>query len=161
MRWDEFEAACPDIASLAEQRFRTDEVVIVGSLRRDGSPRISPNEVDFARGHLFVSMMWRSRKALDLIRDPRCAVHSVPITRMNPGGDVKLYGRAVDMQDSELRQAFRDTMFARIDWAPDEPEFHLFSLDIERAAYISFGEDNERAMAWDSERGLRQLPHPG
>lgn len=161
MRWDEFEAACPDIASIARERFATDELVLLGTVRRDGAPRISPNEVDFVRGHLFVSMMWRSRKALDLIRDPRCAVHSVPITRMNPGGDVKLYGRAVDVADPDLRQAFRDAMFARIDWMPDEPEYHLFSIDVEQAGYISFGENNERAMAWDPERGLRELPHPG
>ena len=161
MRWDRFVGACPEIADLAEQRFRNDEVAIIGTIRRDGSPRVSPNEVDFAEGHLFASMMWGSRKALDLLRDPRCVVHSVPITRMNLGGDVKLYGRAVDVQDLDLRKAFRDTMYARIDWAPDEPDYHLFSLDVHRAGFISFGEDDRRCLACDPERGLRDLPHPG
>jgi hypothetical protein len=161
VRWDAFSTACPTIAELAEGRFRSDEVVLLGSIRADGSPRVSPNEVDFVQGHLMLSMMWRSRKALDLLRDPRCAVHSVPITRMNPGGDVKLYGNAVDVQDQDLRSAFRDTMRARIDWAPDEPDYHLFSIDVASAGFISFGKGNERALAWDPDRGLRELPHPG
>ena len=39
-------------------------------------PRISPVEPLIADGHLYLGMMWRSRKALDLLRDPRCTVHS-------------------------------------------------------------------------------------
>jgi hypothetical protein len=157
MRWDEFAATVPEIAGLAEERFKRDDLAVMGTLRADGSPRVSPNEVDFAEGHLFVSMMWRSKKALDLFRDPRCVVHSVPITRMNPGGDVKLYGRALDIGDPELRQAFRDAIMRRIDWAPDEPEFHLFSLEVESAGYTVFGK-HSHALAWDPERGLRRLP---
>jgi pyridoxamine 5'-phosphate oxidase-like protein len=161
MRWDEFEAACPEIAGLAQERFTKDELVMLGTTRPDGSPRVSPCEVDFAAGHLFLGMMWQSKKAQDLLRDPRIAVHSVPSDRFNPGGDVKLYGRAVDVADPDLRAAFREEIKRRIDWAPDEPDYHLFSLDVARAGFISFGEQNERAMSWDPERGFRQLPHPG
>jgi hypothetical protein len=161
VRWAEFESACPDIASIARERFVKDELVLLGTIRRDDSPRISPCEVDFAGGHLFLGMMWRSKKALDLQRDPRIAVHSLPSDRMNPGGDVKLYGRAVDTPDPELREAFRKEINRRIDWAPDEPDYHLFSLDVEHASFLSFGDDNERAMAWDPERGFRPLRHPG
>lgn len=129
MRWDAFERACPEIAGLARDRFAKDEVVLVGTLRRDGSPRISPNEPDFAAGRLFVSRMWRSRKALDLLRDPRVVVHSAPSDRMNPGGDIKLYGRVVEEQDPAVRRALRDAIRARIDWAPEEPEYHCFSVE--------------------------------
>ncbi len=156
MRWDGFEQACPEIASLARERFTRDEVVLVGTLRADGSPRISPNECDFTAGRLFVSMMWRSKKALDLLRDPRIVVHSAPSDRMNPGGDIKLYGRIVDEQDPTVRTAFREAIRARIDWAPDEPEYHCFSLDVEEAGYAVFGDD-AHALAWDPTRGLRRL----
>jgi hypothetical protein len=161
VQWDAFESACPDIASIARERFAKDELVLLGTTRRDGSPRISPCEVDFAAGHLFLGMMWRSKKAIDLLRDPRIAVHSVPSDRINPGGDVKLHGRAIDVQDADLREAFRKEIKRRIDWAPDEPDYHLFSLDVEQAGFLSFGEDNERAMAWDPERGFRPIRHPG
>lgn len=160
MRWDDFERACPEIAELARERFVRDELVMVGTLRNDGSPRISPNEIDFAAGRLFVSMMWRSRKALDLMRDPRVVVHSVTSNRQGTDGDIKLYGRALDEQDPDVRRAFREAIRARIDWAPDEPNYHCFSIDVERAGYITFAEP-QRVMAWDPERGLRELAHPG
>jgi hypothetical protein len=159
MRWSEFAEACPEIAGLAEGRFRRDEVLLVGTLRRDGSPRISPNEVDFVAGHLALGMMWRSMKALDLLRDARCVVHSAPDSRLNPGGDVKLYGRAVTVSDPAFRAAYRDAIRARIDWAPEEPSFHCFTLDVESAAYIVFG-DTRRLLTWDARRGVRQLPFP-
>jgi hypothetical protein len=160
MRWDEFERACPEIASLAGERFERDELVFVGTIRADGSPRISPNEVDFAAGRLFVSMMWRSRKALDVARDPRVVVHSVTSDRSGTDGDVKLYGRLEDERDPEVRRAFRAAIRARIDWAPDEPRYHCFSLDVGSAGYVRFGEEG-RALTWDPERGLRRLPVPG
>ena len=117
MRWDEFERACPEIGELARDRFARDQLVLVGTIRADGSPRISPNECDFAGGRLFVSMMWRSRKALDLLRDPRVAIHSVTCDKAGTDGDVKLYGRVVDERDPDVRSAFRDAIRARIDWA--------------------------------------------
>ena len=156
MRWDAFETACPEIATIARERFAADEVVLVGTLRSDGSPRISPNEPDFAAERLFISMMWRSKKALDLLRDPRVAVHSAPSDRMNEGGDVKLYGRVVDEHDPVVREAFREEIRRRIDWAPDEPDFHCFSVDVESAGYTVFG-DASHALAWDPARGLRRL----
>jgi len=121
---------------------------------------VSPNECDLAEGRLFVSMMWRSRKALDLLRDPRIVVHSVTTNNDGTDGDVKIYGRAVDERDPELRAAFREAIRRRIDWAPDEPEYHCFSIDVRSAGYIRFG-DRAEALTWDAERGLRRLPPPG
>jgi hypothetical protein len=160
VRWDDFERACPQIAGLALERFTKDELVLVGTIRRDGSPRISPNECDFAAGRLFVSMMWRSMKALDLLRDPRIVVHSVPSDRMNPGGDIKLYGRIVDETDPAVRAAFRDAILARIGWAPEEPEFHCFSVDVERAGYIRFTPDEIEVLRWSPEAGLTRELKP-
>jgi hypothetical protein len=159
VRWQQFAAACPPIAGLAEQRFRADQLVLVGSIRPDGSPRISPNEVDFVGGDLMLGMMWQSRKVRDLARDPRITVHSVPSGKDNPGGDIKLYGLAIDERDPDLRAAFRRTILARIDWAPDEPGYHLFSLDVRQAGFIRFG-DERAALAWDDRRGFREVPHP-
>jgi hypothetical protein len=104
-------------------------------------------------------MMWQSRKARDLLRDPRIAVLSVPPDRMAETGDVKLYGRVVDERDPDVRTAFRDEILRRIDWAPDEPNFHLFSLDVEQAGFIRFG-DERLALAWNREQGFREVRHP-
>lgn len=154
VNWKEFVIACPEIADLATVRFKKDQLVLLGTIRRDGSPRISPNEVDFAEGRLLLGMMWRSKKALDLLQDPRCVVHSVPTDRFNPGGDVKLYGRVVDEPNLALREAFCRAIEARIQWRPEEP-YHLFSLDVDAAGYIVFGE-NRHALRWDPAGGLRR-----
>jgi len=156
VNWEEFAAACPEIASMAEKRFARDQLVLLGTIRADGSPRISPCEVDFAAGRLFLGMMWRSKKALDLLRDPRIVVHSVTSDREGTDGDVKVYGRLVDEPRPEVREAFCRAIQARIDWRPTEP-YHLFSLDVHSAGYAVFGEGSH-ALAWDPERGLRRLP---
>ena len=104
--------------------------------------------------------MWRSRKALDLLRDPRIVVHSVTTSKDGTDGDVKIYGRAVDEQDPDVRAAFREAIRRRIDWAPDEPDYHCFSVDVRSAGHTRFGGRAE-AVAWDEERGLRRLSPPG
>ena len=132
---------------------------MLGTLRADGAPRISPCELDFTEGHLILGMMWQSRKALDLLRDPRCVLHTCTTDRMGTEGDAKIYGRAIDIRDPALRQAYREAVEARIDWAPDEPSFHAFSLDVESAGFITFAEP-KAALTWDPERGTRTLPFP-
>jgi hypothetical protein len=69
---------------------------------------------------------------------------------MNPGGDIKLYGRGIDVADPELREAYRTAIKARIDWAPDEPEYHLFSIDVDSAVYIRFDEKGLESWRWKS-----------
>jgi hypothetical protein len=155
MRWAEFAAACPDLSSLGEERLRGRELCLVGTLRRNGWPRISPVEPEFVDGELMLGMMWRSPKALDLLRDPRLVVHSVVSSRMGNEGDFKLYGRAVSVEDPERRARYRATIKARIDWEPEEPDYHLFALDVDSAGFVVFG-DGAFGMAWDADRGLRR-----
>lgn len=154
MRWDEFEQARPELAAEGRRRFQQDQLVLVGTNRKDGWPRISPCEVDLAAGQLFLGMMWRSMKALDLRRDPRMVVHTVQCDREAARGDLKLYGRGIEIHDRDLRDAFREAIKARIDWAPEEPRFHLFSLDIAWASLVTFG-DGQTITVWDPERGVR------
>ena len=132
---------------------------MLGTLRVDGSPRISPCELDFAEGHLILGMMWQSRKAIDLLRDPRCVLHTCRTDRMGTEGDAKIYARALDVRDPVLRQTYRQAVRKRIGWAPDEPKFHAFSVDVESAGFITFAEP-KIAIAWDPERKTRVLPFP-
>jgi len=88
MRWDEFTAAGSDLAKLAQERFERDQVVMLGTIRADGRPRLSPCEVDLAGGRVLFGMMWQSPKARDLLRDARLTVHSVPSDKTNAGGDI-------------------------------------------------------------------------
>ncbi|BCJ33669.1 pyridoxamine 5'-phosphate oxidase [Actinocatenispora thailandica] len=140
MRWQEFSVRCPELAAAARHRFAADQLVLLGTIRSDGAPRISPCEVDFAAGDLMLGMMWRSRKALDLRRDPRLTVHSLPADKDNAGGDIKLDGRAVEVTDPDPRERYCAAIEARIGWHPTG-DYHLFALDVEHAATVRFGGD--------------------
>jgi pyridoxamine 5'-phosphate oxidase-like protein len=159
MRWDEFAAAAPELAALGEERLRSRELCLLGTLRRNGWPRISPVEPDFVDGELMLGMMWRSPKALDLLRDPRCVVHSVVSNREGTEGDFKLYGRAQQLDDAQKRARYRATLKARIDWEPEEPNYDLFVIDVDSAGFVVFGKDRF-GLAWDPERGLRRWEQP-
>jgi hypothetical protein len=161
MRWEAFIEEVPAIGEEAEARFRRDQLVMVGTLRKDGSPRISPCEVDFAAGRMLHGMMWRSPKALDLLRDPRVVIHSVTVKKDGSDGDVKIYGRALDVQDPTVRQAFREEALRRIGWAPDEPDYHLFEIDVTGAATTRFDGGRQRIQAWNPTDGLREWEKDG
>ena len=100
--WAEFASAEPALASRVQQRFDTRKHKTLATLRKDGSPRISGIEVEFADGELFLGMMPGSRKLSDLERDPRLALHSPtddpPIDRPSGWrGEAKITGRAVEV----------------------------------------------------------------
>jgi Pyridoxamine 5'-phosphate oxidase len=100
--WQALEAAAPRIAQVGRQRLEATRVVLLGTLQRDGSPRISPVEPYLSQGELLFGSMARSAKTRDLLRDPRCVVHSA-ITGPDAGeAELKLYGRAFEASP-ELR----------------------------------------------------------
>jgi hypothetical protein len=123
--WQEFHDAVPDLAAKVEARFAANTHHVLGTLRSDGSPRLSGTEVHPRDGELYLGSMWRARKALDLQRDPRCAVHANPSDPTMAGGDAKLDAVAVEVEGVE-----RDAFYAAVGAPPGEN--HLFRLDIHR-----------------------------
>jgi hypothetical protein len=158
MRWAAFADAAPELADLGLEGFRDQNLCLVGTLRADGWPRISANEVYIVDGELLLGMMPSSRKVNDLERDPRMTVMTPQCDREAKRGDFKAYGRAVPIADPELRRHFGDAQEATIDWRPPEP-FPLFALDVQSASYISFGEGH-RLVRWTPSGGLERLRHP-
>lgn len=154
MHWGEFAEAAPELAEQGWQRFSSRELCMLGTLRANGWPRVSPCELDLVGDQLLLGMMWESPKALDLLRDDRCVLHSCTADRMGTEGDFKLYGRAVDQPDPEVREAYCRAVRSRIAWEPTEP-YHLFAIDVVSAAFVVFGGDGS-AVVWDPERGLRR-----
>jgi Pyridoxamine 5'-phosphate oxidase len=106
MSWRKLEIEAPELARPGRDRLERAGLALLGTLRRDGSPRISPVEPHFARGHLLFAAMTRSAKERDLRRDPRCALHSIVADPEGADGELKLYGRAEEVED-ELRDAAR------------------------------------------------------
>ena len=127
---------------------------MVGTVRRNGWPRISPCELDFVGDELLLGMMWRSPKALDLLRDKRCVLHSCTSDRNGAEGDFKLYGRVRKVDDPETHERYRAALRARIDWEPPGP-FHLLAVDVESAGFVVFNPE-AYGMAWDPKEGTRR-----
>jgi len=158
VNWASFAAAAPELAELGLDGFREQNLCLLGTLRADGWPRISPNEVYLVDGELLLGMMVESTKVRDLRRDPRLTVMTPQADREAKRGDFKLYGRVVEVTDPVAREHYRETIFAAIGWRPEEP-YPLYAVDIDSAGYISFGE-GRRLLRWSPERGVERLRHP-
>ena len=158
MRWEEFETAAPELASFGRERIEATRLVLLGTLRRDGWPRLSPCEAYIVDGDLMLGMMPRSTKVRDLERDPRLTVMTPQADREPVYGDLKLYGQAVPVIEPERRNALADAQEAAIGWRPTG-DFPLFAVDIERAGYISFGK-SARLLRWTAGGPVERLRHP-
>lgn len=138
MIWRDLETAAPEIARLGKERFDRARVALLGTLRKDGSPRISPVEPYLTRGYLLFGAMSWSLKTRDLLRDPRCVLHSAISNPDSGEGELKLYGRATEVDD-QIRDGCREAWWVG---RPSEAA-SVFSLDIDQATFIS----------WDTEHG--------
>lgn len=143
MIWRDFDVAAPELARRGQERFERTGVVLVGTLRRDGSPRISPVEPYFVRGHLLLGIMPRSGKARDLLWDPRCSVHSSISDVNGSEGEFQVLGRAVLIEDDEVRRADDSTWWQQL---PPEAS-HVFSIEIDSATYVD----------WEIEKGIMSV----
>ena len=76
--WNDVTTEAPELAKRVQSRFAANKEVVLATLRKDGSPRISGIETMFVLDELWLGMMPESLKALDLQRDPRLALHSAP-----------------------------------------------------------------------------------
>ena len=90
------ELGAPEVARLGMARLNAARVALLGTLRRDGSPRISPIEPHIVEGQLLIGAMAWSGKAADLRRDPRYVLHSAVTGPDSGEGELKLYGSAVE-----------------------------------------------------------------
>ncbi len=145
MNWDEFAAAAPELAAMGRERLERTEVALLGTTRVDGSARISPLEFLFLDGEMYVGMMWQSKKALDLIRDPRCLIHSTVSNKDGKEGEFKLRGRMIDVQDPSIRERIGQESLRATGWRPPEP-YHQFVIDIEGASFVQYSEDGSQTV---------------
>lgn len=149
MNWNEFARSSPEIAKAGEDRLEKWGLCLVGTVRKDGTPRISPVEPLVVDGELMLGMMWQSTKAKDLLRDPRVLVHSIITDRKGNEGEFKLRGTVADVvRDEKKRKRYCEELFKKIDWAPEGEQWHLFQVDIEHVALIAFDDEEKSVRTW-------------
>lgn len=83
------EAAAGELRSAIERH----KHLIMGTTRRDGSPRLSGTEVTIGFGELWLGMMPNGVNGRDLRRDLRFALHSAPLDVTLTDGDATLSRR--------------------------------------------------------------------
>ena len=142
--WSDFARAEPDLARRVQALLETQKHMTLATLRRDGSPRISGTEAQIVEGELTLGMMPGSLKALDLLRDPRLALHSPTVDPPpdDPGawvGDAKVAGLAVEIVDEEAGDSS-----------------HRFRVDITEVAMTTVGSPADHLVieSWHPARGL-------
>ena len=136
--WAEVERQAPELAALARGFLDALTHKTLATIRRDGSPRISGTELEISDGELWLGSMWRSVKALDLLRDPRFALHSgSPDPDAGWAGDAKLAGRAEDV-------------------SAEGATSHRFRLDVTELVVVHLDEPREHLVieSWHEGRGL-------
>jgi hypothetical protein len=142
VRWDEFERRQPRFAELGRKRLAGPGVVLVGTIRKDGSPRISPVEPLFWDGELWLSMGLGTMKARDLRRDPRVLVHSIVTSRDGTDGEFKVRGLAVLESDPALNGRVAEAIAEQLGWRPEVGRFHLFRIDVDDVTFIHWDDAN-------------------
>jgi hypothetical protein len=150
--WSDFEAAAPELAERVRARLDAHTHKTLATIRRDGSPRISGTETEFADGELWIGSMWQALKARDLQRDPRFALHSGSDEPAQWAGDAKLAGVADEITDPERVRAIHG------DKAPSGPS-HLFRLDLREVSTVGLDEQRNAIVieVWTPERGIRTI----
>jgi hypothetical protein len=146
--WQEIETDAPDFAARVRHRFEAGTNKTIATLRRDGAPRISGSELQFADGEVTLGMMSGSMKLLDVRRDPRVALHSPTIEPPKDDmsawpGDAKLAGMLVETTPSA--------------GAPDKGA-GSFKLDITQVVltYVGTPADHLVIESWHPGRGWQR-----
>ena len=119
---------------------RSRKHLTMATLRRDGSPRISGTEIQFAGDQVQIGSMPGAVKARDLMRDGRVAIHGPTHDPAKGGtwrGEAKIAGRAVEM--------------------PADGDAHAFRIDIEEVVVTRLNEARDRLVieSWTPGRGYR------
>jgi len=138
--WSEFEAATPEFAGRVRALLAARKHLTMATLRRDGSPRISGTEIEFADGQVRIGSMPDAVKAKDLRRDPRVAIHGPADDppEGNPAGwkgEAKIAGLANEVDSGSSA--------------------HRFLIDVQEAVITRLNEAGDRLVveSWTPARG--------
>lgn len=157
--WTTFAASEPELAARAHAILTSTTNCVLGTLRADGSPRLSGIDPFFVHGELHLGSMPDARKAHDLRRDPRLSLHAVPweSRRLRDGAadpgdaDAKLSGRAIELPEDEALATFTAHFAERGIDAP--PEGHLFRVEVDTVVIVSVAEDQLVIDRWSEASG--------
>lgn len=148
--WSDFEAAAPELAASVRRRLDAHTHKTLATVRADGSPRISGTESQIVDGELWIGSMPGARKARDLQRDPRFALHSGSDDPPGWDGDAKLAGVVEEITDPDRIRAIN---------GGEHAASHLFRLDIREVSTVGLDDARTQLVidVWTPARGVRTI----
>jgi hypothetical protein len=148
--WQGFTEAAPRIAEIfARRHAATGGLCLLGTLRSDGYPRISPIEPRVFEGQLWLVGMPGTTKFRDLARDPRFCLHTATVDSQVSDGDAKLWGVVEDVPDRALHQRFAVALFEETGFDLRGSEFdHFFATDLTGASAVEAASGHMDVTIW-------------
>ena len=152
--WNDVSEAAPGLAAAVQARFEATGLGFLATLRSNGFPRISGIEPSFVAGEMWLGMMDQSRKALDLRRDPRLALHSASADKNVKEGDARITGTGVELfEGDEHRQAYVEHLGGGAAPGP----MHVFRVDVTEVMLLKPAGDHLLIDSWVEGRGIRRV----
>ena len=137
MHWSELEAAQPGLAELGRERLLVPGVVLVATIRRNGTPQAQPGRaVRDGWGFVAIHALAVS-ESLGLAARP---AHPGPQRRHRPGwrGEFKVRGTARAEDDPDVQFRYSDSVRADLGWTPTPGRFHLFAVSLDDVTFIRY-----------------------
>jgi hypothetical protein len=155
--WQDLRTLAPELVAVGEARLQRFRLAMLGTIRADGSPRISPVEPYLGSGELLLGVIRGSAKAHDILRDPRCTLHSIVDDPDGGDPELTLRGRFTEVEAS-ARQADPDAW-----WLSFEESAPLVgTIELQAASILRF--DLERGelsvMHWTPAGGVTEQRKP-
>lgn len=127
--WSTYASAAPEHAAQVEALVKGHPHHVLATVRPDGSPRVGGTNVFVTDGDLWIGMMPQAARAVDLRRDPRCALHTAPLSEALDPPDARLDLVARELPSDLARSRILGT------GAPDGDGF-VFSLALRSATLV-------------------------
>ncbi|MCU1501097.1 MAG: pyridoxamine 5-phosphate oxidase, partial [Ilumatobacteraceae bacterium] len=159
--FDALRQLAPTLARPIGERFLATGLGMLGTVRLDGSARVSPIEVTIQDGHLYVGSMPGARKAQDLARDARCCLVTPLADKHDTSGEGKLFclARFVD-DEEEAARVLGNALAADVDLDAFAGS-PCFELQIVGAAWQYVEGETFRTISWSAATGLRRRERVG
>jgi len=159
--WSDFARTAPELAEVVRARLESAEHHVLATLRADGSPRVNGTNVLWDGDDLMIGCMPGTRRAADLRRDPRCALHTAPDLPTMPEGDARLECVAVELAAADAAAVF--ARMERADAGQDDtpegepPEGDLFALRLRSVSTVRVVDEHLELQVWTPASGVQPV----
>ena len=162
MIWNEFHQSNEQFSNLFKLKFNEKGLILLGTIRKNGIPRISPVEIFFVQNQILLGLMNKSKKYLDILRDPRGVVQNIIMNNDGSDGEFKFNVEMIELPDPLIRNSFFDEFARR--WNNDIPKAykesaHIFTIDIKFASITTWNIKDGKMFVkmWHEKKGFIEL----